>query len=108
MVLSVKCQLEDDDFNSTSQHETNTILVAFEGPGAARTPLHQLKEFLVQVSGKENVPLSISQLSHHYRFEEPCKVYFPLPQGVVPLSLHGKALTNNGVTYRKRAEEDFH
>ncbi len=100
MILTKRVQLGEEDFTTAEQHPDNTILVVFEGHGAAKTPLAQIQEFLLRLATSQQQTLHKNDLTNHYRTEEACKVYFPLPQRFDRQTIHGKALTNDGITYR--------
>ena len=100
MILKTTVQLDEDDFTTTDQHPDNTVLVTIEGRGAAKTPLRRIKEFLQRVANNAEVDLAIEDIKHHYRGEEPCRVYFPLPDQIDRQLFHTKALTHDGITYR--------
>ena len=100
MILKTTVQLDEDDFTTTDQHPDNTVLVTIEGRGAAKTPLRRIQEFLQRVANNAKVDLAIEDIKHHYRGEEPCRVYFPLPEQIDRQLFHTKALTHDGITYR--------
>ena len=99
MVLSVSLNLEEEDFTNANQHPDNTILVTFVGAGAAKTPLSLLKDFLVNTAKSANITIATKDLDTHYRNQEPCRVYFPLPAGVDSSLLHGRSLMKDGVRF---------
>ena len=92
MVLSKSVQLEEDDFTATGQHPNNTIMVTFEGPGAAKTPLLKIQQFLQSLAKEFNIELPIEDIKNHYRGEEACRVYFPLPEYADATVFHGYKL----------------
>ena len=100
MVLKTSITLSEDDFNTTTEHPNNTILVTLTGQGAAKTPLANIQEFLHRLAKSTKQTLDIKSTADHYRGEEACKVYFPLPAHIDINLLHGKALSNEGITYR--------
>ena len=100
MILKTTITLTDEDFTAKTEHPDNTILVVLEGHGAAKTPLAQIQEFLQRLADSQQLTLHKTELTDHYRSEEACKVYFPLPHRIDRQQLHGKALTNDGITFR--------
>ncbi len=99
MILSKAVTLDEKDFTTTGQHPDNTILVTFEGPGASKTPLLQLQQFLQYIAKQFNVELHISGIRNHYRGEEACRVFFPLPDYVREMELHNRQHRQDGILY---------
>ena len=99
MILKTRCSLEEDDFTASGVHPANTIGVIIEGPGAAKTPLQQIQNFIVTVAKNENITITSEELKNHYRNEEACKVYFPLPTKVDIQNIHGKSLVNGKLRF---------
>ena len=54
MVLEIKLSLDDSDFVSEGLHKDNTIQVDFDGPSAFKTPLNDIKQFIVKAAKSAN------------------------------------------------------
>ena len=92
MQVKISCSLSEDDFSEDGFHPDNTILVTIEGPGAAKAPLDQLQSFIIAISKNEDIKITTDELQRHYRNEEACRVYFPLPTNFDIRKIHGKTL----------------
>ena len=99
MVLSKSVQLDEDDFTATGQHPNNTIMVTFEGPGATKTPLDKIQQSLQSLAKRLNIELHTKDIKNHYRGEEACRVFFPLPDYISAKDLHTHQHRLDGILY---------